>query len=72
MLGLKQRILSATSIDEVSKLLKDGTTYEFASVKTKNSWVNAAKRNAAGMKYIITAITEKPAKKKKTRARRSR
>jgi hypothetical protein len=38
MQGLKQRILSAASVDEVQKLLEEGKKYEFASKKTRNSW----------------------------------
>lgn len=67
MTGLKQKILLASSRDEVEKLLAEGKTYEFASVKTRNSWTNAARRKSAGEKYVPTKA-EKPKKK----ARRSR
>lgn len=67
MTGLRQKILLATSEAEVNKLLAEGKTYEFASVKTRNSWANAARRKANGEKYVVTK-TEKPKKK----ARRSR
>lgn len=67
MTGLKQKILSATSEEEVNKLIAEGKTYEFASRKTRNSWANAARRKSAGEKYIATK-TERPKKK----ARRSR
>lgn len=67
MTGLKQKILLATSEEEVNKLIADGKTYEFASRKTRNSWANAARRKSAGEKYIATK-TERPKKK----ARRSR
>lgn len=43
MQGLKQRILSAASVDEVQKLLEEGKKYEFASKKTRNSWASAAR-----------------------------
>ena len=69
MQGLRQRILLATSQDEVSKLLTEGKTYQFASVKTKNAWTNAARRKAAGEKYVPTK-SDKPAKKKKIRRSR--
>lgn len=67
MTGLKQKILSATSEEEVNKLIAEGKTYEFASRKTRNSWANASRRKSAGEKYIATK-TERPKKK----ARRSR
>ena len=67
MTGLRQKILLASSREEVEKLLAEGKTYEFASVKTRNSWSNAARRKAAGEKYVPTKA-EKPKKK----ARRSR
>ena len=67
MTGLKQKILLATSEEEVKSLLVEGKKYEFASVKTRNSWSNAARRKAAGEKYVVTK-TETPKKK----ARRSR
>lgn len=69
MTGLKQRILTATSEEEVTKLLNEGKTYEFASVKTRNSWTNAARRKKAGEKYVPTK-TEKPKSKKKARRTR--
>jgi deoxyribose-phosphate aldolase len=69
MQGLKQRILIATSEDEVQKLLNEGKTYEFASKKTRNSWVSAARRKAAGEKYVATKA-EKPKSKKKARRTR--
>ena len=64
MLGLRQKILTATSEAEVNKLLEEGKTYEFASVKTRNSWKSAARRKAAGEKYVPTK-SEQPTKKKK-------
>ena len=67
MEGLRQKILLATSEEEVKKLVAEGKTYEFASVKTRNSWASAARRKSAGEKYGPTK-TEKPKKK----ARRSR
>jgi hypothetical protein len=67
MTGLKQKILLATSEEEVKSLLAEGKTYEFSSRKTRNSWVSAARRKSAGEKYVATK-TERPKKK----ARRSR
>jgi deoxyribose-phosphate aldolase len=69
MTGLKQRILTASSSEEVQKLLNEGKTYEFASVKTRNSWANAARRKSAGEKYVPTK-SEGPAKKRKVRRSR--
>ena len=67
MIGLRQKILLATSEAEVKSLLAEGKTYEFSSIRTRNSWANAARRKSAGEKYTPTK-TEKPKKK----ARRSR
>jgi deoxyribose-phosphate aldolase len=69
MLGLKQRILTATSEEEVKKLLVEGKTYEFASIKTRNSWANAARRKSAGEKYVPTK-SETSTKKRKVRRSR--
>ena len=69
MAGLRQQILSATSESEVTKLMAQGTTYEFSSVKTRNSWKRAANRVNSGQKYTATTTEGGTAKKK---ARRSR
>ena len=69
MQGLKQRILVATSEDEVQKLLNEGKTYEFASKKTRNSWASAARRKAAGEKYAPTKAEKSKSKKKARRTR---
>jgi len=69
MQGLKQRILSAASSDEVQKLMEEGKKYEFASKKTRNSWASAARRKAAGEKYVASKA-EKPKSKKKARRAR--
>ncbi len=69
MIGLKQKILSATSEEEVSKLLAEGTKYEFASTKTRNSWKNAATRGKRGEKYIATSTPGGTTKKKPRRSR---
>ena len=69
MTGLRQRILSATSEEEVNKLMAEGKTYEFASIKTRNSWKTAANRTNSGQKYTPTTTKGGTAKKK---ARRSR
>ena len=69
MTGLRQQILSATSEEEVTKLIAEGKTYEFASIQTRNSWKNAANRVNSGQKYPATTTEGGTAKKK---ARRSR
>jgi hypothetical protein len=66
IMGLRQKILGSTSPEEISKLLEQGKTYEFASVKTKNSWKNAAVRANKGEKYAPTK-SENGARKKKPR-----
>lgn len=69
MMGLKQKILSAASEEEVNKLVAEGKTYEFASVKTRNSWKSAATRRLKGVKYTPT-VAAVPAKKRKVRKSR--
>jgi hypothetical protein len=69
MQGLRQRILLATSQNEVDKLLNEGKTYEFASKKTRSSWASAARRKAAGEKYVPNKV-EAPKPKKKARRTR--
>lgn len=64
--GLKQRILTASSSEEIAKLLDEGKAYEFASVQTRNSWKNAANRARGGEKYI-PSTSEKVSSKKKAR-----
>lgn len=68
MQGLRQRILTASSNDEVQTLLNEGKTYEFASKKTRNSWGNAARRKSAGEKYVPTKSAGPKPKKKARRA----
>lgn len=65
MIGLKQKILAASSSEEVQKLLSEGKTYEFASVKTRNSWKNAAARVQRGEKYVATKAEKKPVSNKR-------
>jgi len=48
--GLRQKILTAQSVEAVNQLLEVGKTYEFASRKTRNSWKSAARRVAAYLK----------------------
>lgn len=70
MMGLRQKILSAASEEEVNKLLAEGKTYEFASVKTRNSWKNAASRRLKGAAYTPKTRSETPTKKRKVRKSR--
>jgi hypothetical protein len=46
-MGLRQRILQATTVGAIETLLKEGLTFTFASEKTRRSWKNAAKRRTA-------------------------
>lgn len=67
MQGLRQRILVATSEAEVTKLLVEGNTYEFASTSTRNAWKSAARR-ALNQKPVAPVEVEEevvvPVKKK--------
>lgn len=70
MMGLRQKILSAASEEEVNKLLAEGKTYEFASNKTRSSWKNAAARRLNGAAYSPREKSETPTKKRKVRKTR--
>ncbi len=54
MTGLRQRILAATSEEEVKKLVEEGKTYEFASRATRNSWKHAAHRRLTGKQIEVS------------------
>lgn len=43
-IGLRQRILAATTVSAIETLMKEGLNYEAASEKTRRAWKNAAKR----------------------------
>lgn len=43
-IGLRQRILAASTVSQIEALLAEGKTFNFASGKTRRAWVNAAKR----------------------------
>lgn len=72
MMGLRQKILSAASEEEVGKLLAEGKTYEFACRKTRNSWKTAAERRLKGAAYKPKVVEEEeaPAKKRKYRKKK--
>ena len=48
--GLRETILSAKSAESITELLKVGSTFEFASRKTRNSWKSAGRRRLAALK----------------------
>jgi hypothetical protein len=50
MLGLRQQILAAASVEAIDQLLTTGKSYEFASCSTRNGWKNAARRKSAWLK----------------------
>lgn len=73
-MGLREQILSATNLDDVNALLKQGTSYAWASIKTRNAWFNAAnkKRVEFGQQAEVRKVEKKaerkdpkPPKKKK-------
>ncbi len=66
-MGLRQKILSAASEEEVNKLLAEGKTYEFASTKTRNAWKHAAERRLKGATYAPKVKEESATKKRKVR-----
>lgn len=61
--GLRELIQSAASVEEVSKWLTEGKTFEFASRKTRNSWKNTANRRISvlsGKKVEAPKPVEQP------------
>ena len=40
--GLRQKLLVAKSEEEITRLLEQGRSYEFASPKTQSRWIKAA------------------------------
>lgn len=72
--SLKSRIKSATTEAEVLNLLKEGKSFEFASKRTRNSWLHASKRVIASFKgttYVAPVkeddFVEKKTKKQKVK-----
>jgi hypothetical protein len=49
-MGLRQRILNASTVSQIEALLEEGRTYEFAAEKTIRAWKNAAKRRVSEIK----------------------
>ena len=47
ILGLRQRIASAASDDEINNLLAEGAKFEVASSRTRRSWRLTAERRKA-------------------------
>lgn len=41
--GLRERIKSAESAEEIAALLKEGEGYQYASNETRRRWIKAAK-----------------------------
>jgi hypothetical protein len=69
-MGLRERIASATSVDDIHTLLAEGNKYEYASNHTRASWGNTATRRARELtkedikiKVDIKAETPKPERK---------
>ena len=53
-LGTRQKLLVATSEQEVNDLLNAGLKFEFASKKTVNGWKSAARRRLNTLKGTTT------------------
>jgi len=54
--GLLARIHAAKSVDEVDSLVREGSLYRGASIRTRQRWVRAA----ANRKVAITAPAPQP------------
>ena len=48
--GIRERLKVAKTQKEIDSLLNEGMKFEFASKKTKRSWVRTAKANTAFVK----------------------
>ena len=46
MTGLRERILKATSVEDIHTLLAEGEKYEYASKRTRSAWGNTATKRA--------------------------
>lgn len=66
--GLREKIVKATSEQEIVKLLKLGNSYEFASARTRASWKNTGFRVLENLKNTESSTKEttevKPKSKK--------
>jgi hypothetical protein len=49
-IGLKQRIMAATSVEEVEKLLREGDCYLNATEKTKKKWKTVSEKRIAQLR----------------------
>lgn len=64
-MGLKEQIQKAKSMDEIVKLLENGlTNFTYASIQTKNSWKNVARRR--GDELSKSSSTSKPKSEKQS------
>lgn len=66
-LALRERIANAETETEISDLLKEGASYEFASNKTRRSWKRWANRkfNSFAAPQPVEQKMTAPKKKKK-------
>lgn len=65
--GLREKIASATSEQEIVKLLKLGNSYEFASARTRASWKNTGYRVLENLKKVDKPTEEKSETKSKSK-----
>ena len=48
--GLRQQILTATTVSQIEALLLEGKTFEWAANKTRRAWKHAAARRVTELK----------------------
>ena len=67
--SLKSRIKSAKTEAEVADLLKEGKSYDFASVRTRNSWIHTSKKVISSFKgnTYVAPVEEQEFVEKKTK-----
>ena len=61
--GLRQRILKASTPEEIEILCKLGLDFEYASDRTRNAWSNAAQRRIkelTNQDVVVPKITRTP------------
>jgi hypothetical protein len=70
--GLRERIASAKSPEDVTKLLDEGATYTQASDRTRNAWRNTATRRLGELTTKRQSAIDRGALDKADKANRER
>lgn len=72
-MGLKEQIQKAKSMDEIVKLLENGlTNFTYASIQTKNSWKNVARRRGDELSKSSSKTSNPKSEKQNVRVRKTK